>query len=80
MHRNDLRHETFVRVAPVIIREGGAAEAGELHISGFKAFEDDEIWVALGQLQVTPESAHRLVRQLNRVLTQLDSQHEGCSR
>ncbi|MBP2319485.1 DUF6907 domain-containing protein [Nesterenkonia lacusekhoensis] len=71
IHEQDLRHETFVRTVPAIVRGGGVAETGELHVSGFRAFDEDEAWVAVDGLHLTPESAQRLVHQIRTLLEEL---------
>lgn len=71
IHEQDLRHATFVRTVPAIVRGGGVAETGELHVSGFRAFEEDDVWVTVDGLHLTPESAQRLVREIKRVLEEL---------
>lgn len=68
----DQRHETLGRIAPVIRRElhggGAVAEADELHVMAFQFFTDEETWIVVDRLQITPESARRLIRELTKVL------------
>lgn len=71
-HDGDQRHETATRTVPVISRglhDGSAlAEADELHVAAFRFFAEDEMWITVDGLQITPESARRLIRELDRVV------------
>lgn len=76
IHHDDQRHETTIRTVPAVIRQNGGPEAGELHIAAFRSFTDEEVWIAVDRLQLTPESARRMMRAVRDVLEDLEGPME----
>ena len=65
----DRRHESEIRPVAVITRvTDDAPAAEEVHVALFKFLDEDETWVGIEHLQITPESARRLLRELTALL------------
>lgn len=73
----DRRHQSEVVPVAVVERVTDDAPAAEdLHLALFRFLEDNETWVGIEQLQITLESAHRLLRELTALLAQEGETHD----
>ncbi|TLP98619.1 hypothetical protein FEF26_04270 [Nesterenkonia salmonea] len=71
----DRRHQSGVRPVAVVKRiPGDAPAAEEMHLVLFHFQDEPEPWVGIDQLQITPESARRLVRELSALLYQVEGE------
>lgn len=65
----DRRHESEIRPVAVITRvTNDAPAAEEIHAALFQFLNEDETWVGIEHLQISPESARRLIRALTALL------------
>lgn len=76
----DRRHESEIRPVAVITRvTDDAPAAEEIHVTLFQFLDEDETWVGIEHLQITPESARRLTRELTALLAEEGEADDGHS-
>lgn len=76
----DWRHESEIRPVAVITRvTDDAPAAEEVHVALFQFLDEDQTWVGIEHLQVTPESARRLIRELTALLAEEGGADDGHS-
>lgn len=76
----DRRHESEIRPVAVITRvTDDAPVADEVHVALFQFLDEEETWIGIEHLQMTPESARRLIRELTALLAEEGGTDDGHS-
>ncbi len=74
----DRRHESEIRPVAVITRvTDDSPVAEEVHVALFQFLDEDETWVGIEHLQISPESARRLIRELTVLLAEEGGADDG---
>lgn len=74
----DWLHQSEIRPVAVITRVPDDARAAEdMHLALFQFLGEDETWVGIKHLQITPESARRLFRELAALLAEEGGADDG---